>query len=115
MTGHRDVHILRSLPGVGRTVSATMLAEASQLLLERDYHALRTYGGTAPITRQSGKHSSVIMRRSCSNRLRDAIYNWSRVSTQWDPRSKEQYAEVRAKGKRTGAHFEELPTGFWRC
>ena len=26
--GHRDVHILRSLPGVGRTVSATMLAEA---------------------------------------------------------------------------------------
>ena len=100
--GHRDVHILRSLPGVGRTVSATMLAEASQLLLERDYHALRTYGGTAPITRQSGKHSSVIMRRSCSNKLRDAIYNWSRVSTQWDPRSKEQYAELRAKGKTHG-------------
>ena len=42
------------------------------------------------------------MRRSCSNRLRDAIYNWSRVSTQWDPRSKEQYAELRAKGKTHG-------------
>ena len=41
--GHRDVPILRSLPGVGRVVAATMLAEAAQLLAERDYHALRTH------------------------------------------------------------------------
>ena len=47
---HRDVTILRSLPGVGRVITATMLAEASQALAERDYHALRSYGGTAPVT-----------------------------------------------------------------
>ncbi|MBM3786295.1 MAG: IS110 family transposase [Acidobacteria bacterium] len=46
---HRDVAILLSLPGVGRKIAATMLAEASQPPAERDYHALRTYSGTAPI------------------------------------------------------------------
>ena len=99
---HRDVTILRSLPGVGRTVAATMFAEASQPLSERDYHALRAYGGTAPITRRSGKGKVIVMRRSCSGRLRDAIYHWSRVSTQWDPWSKAHYAELRAKGHRHG-------------
>src|SRR5262249_21248838 len=40
-----DVEILRSLPGVGRIVLATLLAEASQLLANRDYHGLRTLVG----------------------------------------------------------------------
>src|SRR3954451_18226224 len=52
---HRDVAIILSLPGVGRIVAATMLAEASQALAERDCHALRNYSGSAPLTRQSGK------------------------------------------------------------
>jgi transposase len=99
---HRDVIILRSLPGVGRVISATMLAEASQPLAERDYHALRSYGGTAPITRRSGKSKSVVMRRSCNQRLRNALYHWSRVSIQFDARSKEHYAQLRAKGHTHG-------------
>jgi transposase len=99
---HRDVTILRSLPGVGRVISATMLAEAWQPLAERDYHALRSYGGTAPITRQSGKRKSIAMRRSCNQRLRNAIYHWSRVSVQCDERSREHYAELRAKGRTHG-------------
>lgn len=99
---HRDVIVLRSLAGVGRVVTATMLAEASQPLAERDYHALRSYGGTAPITRQSGKRRSVLMRQSCNPRLRNAIYHWARVSTQCDPRSKEHYAELRSKGHSHG-------------
>jgi transposase len=99
---HRDVTILRSLPGVGRVITATMLAEASQPLAERDYHALRSYGGIAPITRQSGKRRSIVMRQSCNQRLRNAIYHWSRVSVQCDPRSKDHYAELRARGHTHG-------------
>jgi transposase len=99
---HRDVVVLLSLPGVGRVVSATMLAEASQLLTERDYQGLRHYAGTAPITRSSGKSKSVIMRRSCNERLREALYHWSRISVQNDERSKTHYAELRAKGHRHG-------------
>ena len=51
----RDVTILRSLPGVGRIVLATLLGEAAEPLRKRDYHALRTLSGVAPVTRRSGK------------------------------------------------------------
>jgi transposase len=99
---HRDVQILLSLPGVGRIVTATMLAEASQALGDRDYHALRSYAGSAPITRQSGKRKIVVMRYQCNPRLRQALYHWARVSTQQDPRSKKHYADLRAKGHSHG-------------
>ncbi len=52
--------------------------------------------------RQSGKRTSVVMRKSCNPRLRNAIYHWSRVSTQCDARSKSHYAELRAKGHSHG-------------
>ena len=99
---HRDVNILLSLPGVGRSVAATMLAEASQAIAERDYHALRSYAGIAPITRRSGKRQSILMRQACNERLRNAFYHWSRVSTQHDPHSKLHYANLRAKGHTHG-------------
>lgn len=99
---HRDVTLLLSLPGAGRVVAATMLAEASQPLANRDYHALRSYSGVAPITRRSGKKLIVLMRRSCNERLRNAIYHWSRVSSQCDERSREHYAELRSKGQTHG-------------
>jgi hypothetical protein len=99
---HRDVTIILALPGVGRVVAATMLAEASQALAEREYHALRSYAGTAPITRQSGKKKVVVMRQSCNPRLRNALYHWTRVSTQCDEQSKAHYAELRGKGHSHG-------------
>lgn len=95
---HRDVTILRSLPGAGRVVAATMLAEAAQALAERDYHALRAYSGVAPLTRQSGKHRSVQMRYSCNLRMRNATYHWARVSMQVDAVSHEHYRQLRARG-----------------
>jgi len=95
---HRDVTILRSMPGAGRVVAATMLAEASQALAERDYRALRSYTGVAPVTWQSGKRKVVGMRRNCNPRLRNAVYHWSMVSIQHDERSREHYAALRKKG-----------------
>ncbi len=53
--GQRDVTGLSSLPGVGQTVLATLLAEAPQALACRDYKALRCLTGVAPVTRRSGK------------------------------------------------------------
>lgn len=95
---HRDVAILRSLPGVGRIVAATMLAEASQALAERDYHAVRAHGGIAPVTRQSGKRRLVTMRYGCNQRLRQALYHWGRVSVQRDGPSRRHYDELRRRG-----------------
>ena len=95
---HRDVTILDSLPGVGRTVLATMLAEAPDAVQRRDYHALRTLCGSAPVTRRSGKSCFVTRRRACNRRLTNAAFNWGRVAVQHDPVSKAKYEALRARG-----------------
>jgi transposase len=92
---HRDVTILRSLPGLGRVVAATMLAEASRPLAARDYQTLRAQAGTAPVTRQSGKSRVVSMRRSCNHRLRAALFHWARNSIQLDEHSRVHYQRLR--------------------
>lgn len=102
----RDVDVLRSLPGIGRIVLATLLAEASQPLTVRDYHALRTLSGVAPVTRNSGKRSGrrsiVLMRNACNLRLRNAVYHWARVATVHDPKSRAAYKALRARGHTHG-------------
>jgi transposase len=103
-----DVQILLSLPGVGRIVTATLLAEASHLIEQRDYHALRAHAGVAPVTRQSGKRTVVLMRYGCNVRLRNALYHWSRVSMQNDPRSRQHYHRLRAKGHSHGRALRGL-------
>jgi transposase len=92
---HRDIPLLLSLPGVGRIITATMLAEGAHSLSLRDYHALRAHAGTAPVTKQSGKSRQVLMRYRCNRRLRNAFYHWARTSIQHDPRSKHHYARLR--------------------
>lgn len=100
---HRDVQLILSIPGIGRVITATMLAEASQPLAQRDYHALRAYGGAAPVTHQSGKRKrQVIMRYSCNQRLRNAFYHWARISVQQDSRSRAHYHRLRTKGHSHG-------------
>lgn len=94
----RDVTILRSLPGVGRVVAATLLAEAAPALTARDYHALRAHTGLAPVTRQSGKRREVHMRDACNARLRAAMYHWGRTSVLFDGHSREHYAQLRRRG-----------------
>ena len=98
----RDVTILRSLPGLGRTVAATLLSEASEPLRRRDYHALRPLCGIAPVTRQSGKRKTVLMRQACQPRLRNAVYHWARVAIQHDETSRAKYAALRKRGKSHG-------------
>jgi transposase len=102
----RVVEILRSLPGVGRIVLATLLAEALQPLKQQDYQTLRALTGVAPVTRNSGKRSGhrsvVVMRQACRFALRDALYHWARVAAQHDPRSKQAYASLRARGHSHG-------------
>jgi len=96
---HRDVEILRSLPGVGRMVTATMLTEAAGPLADRDYLTLRTYTGTAPVTKRSGKRVFFVqMRYACKWRLRQALYHWARISIQHDDAARAYYDALRARG-----------------
>ncbi len=95
---HRSVQILRSIPGVGRVLTATVLSEAVTPLFQRDYHALRALSGVAPVTKQSGKTKIVSMRRACNGRFRNALINTSGVHIQKDARAKQTYAQLRSKG-----------------
>jgi transposase len=94
----RDVAILRSCPGLGRTLIATLLAEAFEPLRLRDYHALRSLAGAAPVTRRSGKSRIVLRRTACNKRLQNALFHWARVAVRCDTISKARYAELRARG-----------------
>lgn len=99
---HRDAAVLRSLPGVGIKVAATMLSEAAQAIAERDHGTLRAFAGVAPITRASGKRSRVVMRRACNSRLRNATYHWARVASQCDEHWKGVYGALRKRGHSHG-------------
>ena len=99
---HRDAAILLSLPGLGRKVAATMLSEAAQAIAQRDYHALRCYSGAAPVTHQSGKKKTVLMRHSCNQRLRQALHHWARASMVQNLKSRNTYAAMRARGHSHG-------------
>jgi transposase len=105
---HRDAEILLSLPGIGPVIAATMLAEASQPLRDREYQALRNYAGAAPVTRRSGKRKVIVMRYACNERLRNALYHWSRTSMQKDPRAKHHYAALRHRGHSHGRALRGL-------
>jgi transposase len=103
-----DAAILASLPGVGRTVLATLLAEAWDALQRRDYAALRSLAGVAPVTKRSGKSCIVVRRQACHDRLANALYHWARVAVQHDPRSRAKYAELRRRGHSHGRALRQV-------
>jgi len=74
-----DAAILSSLPGISKITLATLLTEAAGPLSCRDYAALRTLSGVAPMTKRSGKSCIVVMRYAAQARLRNAVFHWARV------------------------------------
>lgn len=98
----QDVMILKSMPGIGRINLATLLCEGSGPLSRRDYPALRTLCGVAPVTKRSGKSHIVVMRHAAHVRLRNTVYHWARVATQHDPKSHSRYVALRRRGHSHG-------------
>lgn len=111
---HRDAAILCSLPGVGKIVAATVLSEGAQAIAARDYAAFRAHAGIAPVTKRSGKKLMVIMRQACNERLRNALYHWTRVSVQRDPLSKSKYQALRARGHSHGRAIRSVADAILR-
>jgi transposase len=95
---HHDVTILRSWPGIGIRIAATMLAEAHDAVDRRDYHALRLLSGLAPVTKASGKSRVITMRYACNHRLRAACYHWARTAMQTDAHARAHYTALRRRG-----------------
>lgn len=95
-----DAAILASLPGVGSFVLASVLGHAHDAIRLRNLHALRSLGGIAPVTQQSGKKRHVLMRRARSQPLNYALYHWAQMAVLRDPSFKLHYQSLRAKGHR---------------
>ena len=100
--GVRDAAILSSLPGVGTLTLATLLTEAAGPISRRDYTALRTLSGVAPVTKRSGKSCIVTMRYAAQVRLRNAVFHWARVAVLNDPKCRHRYTALRARGHSYG-------------
>lgn len=97
-----DAEILASMPGVGKTVLATMFAEAWDAICRRDYAVLRSLTGVAPVTKKSGKSCIVVRRQACNERLSNAMYHWARVAMQHDSVSRAKYSTLRKRGHSHG-------------
>jgi len=97
-----DATVLSSLPGVGTVTLATLLTEAAGPISRRDYAALRTLSGVAPVTKRSGKSCLVTMRYAAQIRLRNAVFHWARVAVLNDPTCRSRYAALRARGHSYG-------------
>jgi transposase len=100
--GLPDAAILSSLPGVGTVTLATLLTEAAGPIRRRDYMALRTLSGVAPVTKRSGKSCLVVMRYAAQIRLRNAVFHWARVAVLTNPKCRCRYAALRARGHSYG-------------
>jgi transposase len=100
--GPCDADILRSLPGIGTVILAILLTEAGDPLARRDYAALRTLSGVAPVTERSGKTRIVVMRYAAHVRLRRAVFHWARVAIVRDPNSRSRYEALRQRGHSYG-------------
>jgi transposase len=95
---HSLVAILKSLPGAGRIVLSTLLAEAFEPLQRADYPILRKLCGVAPVTQRSGKSRAVSRRLACNPRLRNAIHYLADAARRCDEKSKAKYLALKARG-----------------
>ena len=100
--GPCDAAVLSSLPGIGPVTLAILLTEAAGPIKRRDYAALRTLSGVAPVTKRSGKSCLVTMRYAAQIRLRNAVFHWARVAVLNDPKCRSRYAALRARGHSYG-------------
>ena len=96
---HPDAKIIRSLPGLGMTLGARVLAEfGDDPNRYADAKSRKNYSGMSPITRASGKHHVVLARYARNKRLADACYLWAFAALTASPGARAFYDQHRAAG-----------------
>jgi transposase len=97
---HPDADIFTSLPRAGTLRAARLLAEIGDCRSRfPDPESLHGLAGVAPVTRQSGKHTSVGFRWAVNRQLRDAVCNFAGDSRHASPWAASIYGAARARGK----------------
>jgi transposase len=96
---HPDAALIRSLPGMGATLTAEFLVEAGDLQRFASADALAAAAGLAPVLRQSGKVRFQRRAQGGDKRLKRVFYQSAFCSLR-SPASCAFYARKRSEGKR---------------
>ncbi|MFG2563216.1 IS110 family transposase [Streptomyces sp. NPDC048496] len=93
---HPDAEIILSFPGLGTQLGARVLAEIGDDRKRfADARGLKAYAGASPITRASGKKSSITRRWVKNDRLNHAGYLWAFAAITASPGAKTHYRRRR--------------------
>lgn len=95
---------LRTIPGVGPAICATLVAEIGDIHRFVDFDQLVAYAGVHPAEKSSGQRgadpeTSWHMAKTGNAYVRAALYRMSVVGLQHNPTIKAHYARKRAQGK----------------
>jgi len=117
---HPQASIITSFPGLGPVLGARLLGELgddpNRFL---DAQAVRSFAGTAPITRASGRSRVVSARRICNRRLGDACHWWAYATLTRSAGARAHYDHRRAAGDTHHAALRNLAnkllSKLWHC
>jgi transposase len=113
---HPDAGIITSFPGLGSLTGARVLAETGDDRSRfADAKGLKAYAGAAPITRASGKTTTVIHRRIKNQRLAAAGYLWAFAALTASPGARAHYDRRKADGDRHAAAQRNLFARLLGC
>jgi transposase len=96
---HPDAALIRSLPGMGATLTGEFIAEAGDLRRFRSADALAAAAGLAPVLRQSGK-VRFLRRPAGGDKALKRVFYQSAFCSLHSPASRAFYARKRREGKR---------------
>ena len=117
---HELAPILRSAPGLGPVLAARVLAEIGDDQARfATASALRSFAGTAPVTRASGRSHYVKARKIRNRRLADACHWWAFATLTRSPGARAHYDRRRAAGDHHNAALRNLANKLlgrlWWC
>lgn len=93
---HPDSEVILSFPGLGIQLGARVLAEIGDDKNRfADARGLKAYAGASPVTRASGKKTSITRRWIKNDRLNAAGYLWAFASITASPGAKTHYRRRR--------------------
>lgn len=113
--------IYLSFPGLGDILAARIAGEIGDHIEQFDNpNGLQCYGGTAPVTRRSGRSELVIARRLAHNRyLGTAVHQWAFCSLQKSAWAREFYNTKINAGKAHHSALRALANRWleilWHC
>ena len=106
---HPDYAIITSFPGLADLSGARILAEIGDSRARfADARDLKAYAGSAPITRASGRTTTITRRRIKNNRLAAAGFIWAFMAITNSPAARAHYDRRRAIGDRHAAALRHL-------